>query len=77
MVSTGVCFGGKGRLHFIPDTAKVNAKLYVVTLLPELVQDSRSVLPFLPSGFIFQQDSAHAHTAIAKAGSRLDCYQLQ
>jgi len=25
MVSTGVCFGGKGRLHFIPDTAKVNA----------------------------------------------------
>jgi len=28
--------------------------------LPELVQDCRSVLP---SGFIFQQDSAPAHTA--------------
>jgi len=50
MVSAGVCFGGKGRLHFIPDTAKVNAKLYVETLLTELVQDCRSVLP---SGFIF------------------------
>jgi len=34
MVSAGVCFGGKGRLHFIPNKAKVNAKLYVETLLP-------------------------------------------
>jgi len=24
MVSVGVCYGGKGRLHFIPDKAKVN-----------------------------------------------------
>jgi len=63
MVSAGVCFGGKGRLHFIPDTAKVNAKLYVKTLLPEFVQDCRSVLPFLPSGFIFQQDGTPAHMA--------------
>ena len=38
----------------------MNAKLYVETLLPELVQDCRSVLP---SGFIFQQDGAPAHTA--------------
>ena len=38
MVSAGVCFGGKGRLHFIPDTAKVNVELYVETLLLELVQ---------------------------------------
>jgi len=60
MVSGGVCFGEKGRLHFIPDTAKVNAKLYVETLLPELFQDCRFVLP---SGFIFQQDGAPAHTA--------------
>jgi len=43
MVSAGVCFGGKGKLHFIPDKTKVNAKLYVETLLPELVQDCRSV----------------------------------
>jgi len=45
MVSAGVCFG---------------AKLYVETLLTELVQDCRSVLPF---GFIFRQDGAPAHTA--------------
>ena len=61
MVSVDVCFGGKGRLHFIPDTARVNGTLYVKTLLPEFVQDCRSVLPFLPSGFIFQQDGASAH----------------
>jgi len=42
-------------MHFIAETAKVNAKLYVETLLTELVQDCRSVLP---SGFIFQQDGA-------------------
>jgi len=51
MVSAGVCFGGKGRLYFIPDKAKVNAKLHVEILLPELVQECRSVLPFLPSYF--------------------------
>ena len=63
MVSAGVCFGGKGRLHLIPNKTKVNAKLYVETLLPELVQDCRSVLP---SGFIFQQDGAPAHTRLIK-----------
>jgi len=56
-------------VHLIPNKTKVNAKLYVETLLPELVQDCRSVLP---SGFIFQQDGTHG-----KAGSKLDCYQLQ
>jgi len=60
MVSAGVCFGGKGRLHFISDKTKMNAELYVETLLPELVQDCRSVLP---SSFIFQQDGAPAHPA--------------
>ena len=60
MVSEGICFGGKGRLHFIPDTAKVNAKLYVVTVLTKLVQDCRSVLQY---GFVFQQDSMPVHTA--------------
>jgi len=47
-------------VHLIPKKTKVNAKLYVETLLPELVQNCRSVLP---SGFIFQQDGAPAHTA--------------
>ena len=60
MVSAGVSFGGKGRLHLIPNKTKVNAELYVETLLPKLVQDCRSVLP---SGFIFQQDGAPTHTA--------------
>ena len=49
-----------GRLHLIPNKTKVNAKLYVETLLPKLVQDCRSVLP---SGFIFQQEGTPAHTA--------------
>jgi len=60
MVSASVCFGGKEILHLIPDKTKVNAKLYVETLLPELVQDCRSVLS---SGFIFQQDGVPTHTA--------------
>ena len=41
-------------MPLIPDKIKVNAKLYVETLLPKLVQECRSVLP---SGFIFQQDT--------------------
>ena len=32
MVSAGVCYGGKGRLHFIPDKVKVKIKLYVEIL---------------------------------------------
>ena len=39
----------KGRLHFIPDKAKVNAQLYVETLLPRLIEDCKSDLS---SGFI-------------------------
>ena len=64
MVSACVCFGGKGRLYLIPNKTKVNAKLYVETLLSELVQDCISVLP---SGFIFQQDTW-------QSCSRVDCY---
>ena len=33
MVSAGICFGGKGRLHLIPNKTKVIAKFYVETLL--------------------------------------------
>ena len=74
MVSAGVCFGGKGRLHFIADTAKVNVKLYVETLLTELVQDCRSVLPF---GFIFEQNGASAHTAkLAQDWNATNCSEF-
>jgi len=60
IVSAGVCFSGKGRLHFIAEKAKVNAKLYVDTSLPKLVADCKTLLP---ASFIIQQDSAPAHTA--------------
>ena len=29
MVSAGVCFKGKGRLHFVEDKSKVNADYYM------------------------------------------------
>ena len=38
MISAAVCYGGKGRLHFIPDTAKVTSKLYRESLLPKLIE---------------------------------------
>lgn len=60
MVSAGVCFGGKGRLHFVDEKAKVDAAYYVGRLLPELIADCKRLLP---AGFIFQQDGAPAHTA--------------
>jgi hypothetical protein len=58
MVSAGICFGGKGRLHFVPEKVKINAEFYVKDLLPKLIQDCNSLLP---NGFIFQQDGAPAH----------------
>jgi hypothetical protein len=60
MVSAGVCWGGKGRLHFVDEKAKVNAPYYIGRLLPELIADCKDLLP---TGFIFQQDGAPAHTA--------------
>ena len=44
MVSAGVCFGGKGRLHFIPEQAKVNATYYTQHLLPMLKEDCLNLL---------------------------------
>lgn len=60
MVSAGVCFGGKGRLHFVPEQAKVNAECYITQLLPKLLEDCRNLMG---EDFIFQQDGAPAHTA--------------
>jgi hypothetical protein len=58
MVSAGICFGGKGRLHFVPEKVKVNADFYVKDLLPKLIEDCNRLLP---NGYIFQQDGAPAH----------------
>jgi len=63
MVSAGVCSGGKGRLHFIPDKVKVNDKFYCEILLPRLVEDCKSLLP---PGFILQQNGAPAGAHMAK-----------
>jgi AraC-like DNA-binding protein len=71
MVSAGVCFGGKSRLHFVDDKAKVDATYYVGRLLPELTADCKRLLP---AGFIFQQDGAPAHTArLAQDWLRVNC----
>ena len=53
MVSAGVCYGGKGQLHFVEEKAKVNAEYYVNKILPNLIEDCRRILP---GQFIFQQD---------------------
>ena len=59
MVSAGVCYGGRGRLHFVPDKAKINAAYYCNTLLPALIEDCDALLD---DNFLFQQDGAPAHT---------------
>ena len=50
MVSAGVCVGGKGRLNFVDEKAKVNAAYYLEKLLPKLVEDCEQLLP---NNFIF------------------------
>lgn len=60
MVSAGVCFQGKGRLHFVDEKTKVNANYYMNELLPKLVEDCHNLLG---NDFIFQQDGAPAHGA--------------
>jgi len=60
MVSAGVCFGCKGRLHFVEEKAKVDCAYMATCLLPNLVEDCNHLLP---AGFIFQQDGTPAHTA--------------
>ena len=60
IVSAGVNYEGKKRLHFIDEKAKVNAKYYVENLLPKLVKDCHTVLG---NQFVFQQDGALAHGA--------------
>jgi len=45
MVSAGVSYGRKGRLHFIDEKAKVNViSYYVESLFPSLVADCNRLL---------------------------------
>ena len=60
MVSAGVCYGGKGRLHCVPDKTKINAGYYTANLLPKLLDDCQNLLE---NDFVFQQDGAPAHTS--------------
>jgi transposase len=45
MVSAGVCYGGKGSLHFVAEKAKINADYYTNNLLPQLIEDCNNVAP--------------------------------
>jgi len=56
-------FCGKGRLHVVAKSAKVDSVYYVGRLLPSLVDDCTRLLP---RGYIFQQDGAPAHTALPR-----------
>jgi hypothetical protein len=60
MVSAGICFMGKGRLHFVPEKVKVNSNYYTEQLLPRLIDDCRQLMH---DDFLFQQDGAPAHTS--------------
>ena len=57
-----MCFGGKGRLHFVDEIAKVDSAYYIGRLLPSLVDNCTRLLP---REYILQQDGAPAHTARA------------
>jgi transposase len=60
MVSAGVCYNGKGRLHFVADNVKINSDYYTTQLLPLLVEDCHNLMD---QQFVFQQDGAPAHTS--------------
>ena len=53
MLSAGVFFNGKGRLHFVPEKAKIRADYYVSNLLSEFLEDC---FEEVGNVFIFQQD---------------------
>ena len=61
MVSAGVCFSGKGSLHYVPHKVKINGDFYVNNLLPLLLEDARDKVGV---DFIFQQDGAPSHAAL-------------
>ena len=64
MVSAGVSWEGKTKLHFIDtQTTKVNSESYIMLLKDKLFPDFRKLYP--TENFIFQQDGATSHTSKA------------
>jgi len=61
MVSAGVSFEGKTRLHFIELGLRMNGAYYANLLQNQLLPDCRVLYP--DGEFVLQQDSAPAHTA--------------
>ena len=60
MVSDGVCFGWKGRLHFIPDKARVNAELCVEKCNRNILKVAKSVWsPNSTYKFVFSNLEGH------------------
>ena len=62
MVSAGVSFNGKTRLHFIDtNTTKVNSHVYIDLLENKLLPDCRNL--HHGDDFVFMQDGATSHTS--------------
>ena len=62
MVSEGVSFNGKTRLHFIDtNTTKVNSLVYIDLLENKLLPDCRNL--HYGDDFVFMQDGATSHTS--------------
>jgi len=66
MVSASVCFGGKGRLHFVDESAKVDSAYTTLavsyTLLPSLVDDCTRLLP---SGYTSSSTHSSCYAELA------------
>jgi len=60
MVSVGVSFKGKGRLHFVEEKAKINASYYIDNLLPKLVEDAHVLLDYC----VWEQCSSNSTSLI-------------
>jgi len=67
MVSAGVSYAGKGRLHFVDEKVKINAEYYTTDLLPKLIEDCESLLlsPF---------SNKMAHLLIQHVRSKNGCH---
>ena len=61
MVSAGVCWEGKTRLHIINMNEKINSNSYINLLKNSLIPDCKLLYP--ENDFIFMQDGASSHTS--------------